>query len=160
MADPLMIQAASIYDLRRSQTTPPGIRVLTTRRWLRGVGKKELDFWCPDAGPGEELLKVYRQGQISGEEFLFWYAYEQYICASCHVIGYTNGERTSDEHFNCSPIHFLTNLEKKGNVIIVCWERDRLCHREPLLTLCLDFQHRKYRSARAEANRRSCWSTQ
>lgn len=138
-----MIQAASIYDLRKAQATPPGIRVLTTRRWLRGVSKKELDFWCPEAGPTENLLKIYREGQISEEEFLFWYTYEQHTCDFCRVIGYINGERTSDEQLNCSPIHFLTNLEKEGNVIIVCWERDRLCHREQLLTLCIDFQGRR-----------------
>ena len=137
---------ASIYDLRKMQTTPPGMRVLTTRHWLRGVSKKELDFWCPEAGPTENLLKSYREGQISGEEFLFWYTYEQFNCASCHVIGYTNGERASNEQLNCSPIHFLTDLEKQENVIIVCWERDKLCHREQLLALCLDFQHRRVKA--------------
>jgi uncharacterized protein YeaO (DUF488 family) len=65
----MSILQASIYDLKKLSPTDRasyGLRVLTTRYWLRGVGKRDLDYWIPDAGPSKWLLAALRARPLRG----------------------------------------------------------------------------------------------
>ena len=52
------VQLRRIYD---DPADDDGIRVLVDRRWPRGVSKAraELDEWCTDVAPSDELRKWY-----------------------------------------------------------------------------------------------------
>ena len=43
------------------------------RRWPRGKRKSICDLWLPSLGPSQSLLKEYRAGGVSWEEFAIWY---------------------------------------------------------------------------------------
>lgn len=46
-----------------------GFRVLVTRKWPRGLDRKEIDLWAKDLGGTPELLKEFRRGKISFPSF-------------------------------------------------------------------------------------------
>ncbi|MBI5491599.1 MAG: DUF488 family protein [Deltaproteobacteria bacterium] len=61
-----MVKTKSIYD---APSKDDGLRVLVTRYWPRGVRKDEQDFWIRDLGPGPALIKAWKSGAITWNEF-------------------------------------------------------------------------------------------
>jgi len=130
---------ASIFALKKlppaEQQATYGLRVLTTRFWLRAAGKRDIDIWMPDAGPSRDLLAAMRAGQLSDAEFLTRYEEEQRQATHCHIVCYVAGERVATRTLSCSPLAYLLQLGKRyGRVTILCWEAEPLlCHRHRLL---------------------------
>lgn len=69
------MQLRRIYD---DPASDDGIRVLVDRRWPRGVSKTraELDEWCTDVAPSDELRKWYDHDPSRFEEFADRYCAE------------------------------------------------------------------------------------
>ncbi len=69
------VQLRRIYD---DAADDDGIRVLVDRRWPRGVSKAraELDEWCRDVAPSDELRKWYGHAPEKFEEFATRYRKE------------------------------------------------------------------------------------
>jgi len=65
---PRDVQVRRIYD---APSGDDGIRVLVDRRWPRGVSKAraELDEWCTEVAPSDELRKWYGHSPDKFEEF-------------------------------------------------------------------------------------------
>jgi uncharacterized protein YeaO (DUF488 family) len=56
----------SIYDLKSGDD---GLRVLIMRYWPRGVRKEKVDVWFRDLGTSPELIKRWKSGKMTWEEF-------------------------------------------------------------------------------------------
>jgi len=69
------VQLRWIYD---DPADDDGIRVLVDRRWPRGVSKAraELDEWCKEVAPSDELRKWYGHTPEKFEEFATRYRKE------------------------------------------------------------------------------------
>jgi len=134
----VMIREASIYALKKlpeEEQRSYGIRVLTMRRWPRGVGQKDIDLWMPSAGPSEELLAAVQACIISWDVFLAQYRQEQQHQFAYVVRSYGDGY-TEKLTSTGRSIDYLRRLEQQQGVITVCcWERDVLCHRFTLVQL-------------------------
>jgi len=138
-----VIRQASIYSLKQ---LPPcdraayGQRVLTTRFWLRGVSRQDVDYWLPDAGPSAHLLRALRSGQVSPETALVRYEDEQRYQRACRVVHYEEGQCTCDQVVAYSPLHVLRQLEREhGTITLLCWEPEPSpCHRHRLRALLLE----------------------
>lgn len=145
-----MILQASIYDVKRrppeQQMALFGIRVLVTRRWLRGVSKSDVDMWLPDAGPSVQLLADYRASEIAGDEFLVRYEQEQLQQQQCRIVRYEGGERVADTVEQLSPLAWLKLLEERHGIIaVLCWEPEtELCHRHRLLELMSNVMNARF----------------
>lgn len=123
-----MIQEARVFDI--SKLTNPGLRVLTTRQWIRGISRSAIDVWLPDAGPSPELLQLHREGLISWAEFEHRYREEQQVAQTCRVVRYNGQEKVCDKVVNTSPVQRLRAFERyHGTVTVLCWERGCECHR-------------------------------
>jgi len=133
-----MIREACIYALKRlpeEEQRPYGIRVLTMRRWPRGVRRKDIDLWVPSAGPSVELLAALHTGQMTWDLFLARYAQEQERQRRCHVITYEQGGPLPRD-YTCSSLDHLSRLEcERGIVTVLCWEPNARCHRFLLKSL-------------------------
>ena len=57
-----MIKTKRIYE---PADPTDGHRLLTMRRWPRGIKKTAVDSWEPNLGPSLPLLTDYRQGKIA-----------------------------------------------------------------------------------------------
>lgn len=66
------VHTASIYDA----SPPPGITVLATRYWPRGVRRDRVDEYVPALAPSRELLRAFRDDAIDWDEFACSYADE------------------------------------------------------------------------------------
>jgi uncharacterized protein YeaO (DUF488 family) len=132
---------ASVSALRKlppvQQQATYGLRVLTTRFWLRLARKRDIDIWIPDAGPSRELLVAIRAGQLTDAEFLARYEEEQHQATHCRVVCYVAGDRVATRSLSCSPLAYLSQLGKRyGRVTVLCLEAEPLlCHRHRLLQL-------------------------
>lgn len=138
-----MIHQASTYYLKQLPSASReayGLRVLTTRSWLRGVSKEDIDYWVPDAGPSTILLRALRAGQISPEMALARYEDEQRRLRSCRVVRYRNGQRASDQVVARPALDVLRQLEHQhGTITLLCWEPEpHPCHRHHLRALLLE----------------------
>lgn len=67
MASP-KVDTERVYDVNESA---PGYRVLVDRIWPRGVSKDEIDLdeWCKDLAPSDELRKWFGHDPERWKEF-------------------------------------------------------------------------------------------
>jgi len=56
----------SIYD---PQSKSDGSRVLVMQYWPRGVKKERIDEWYRDLGTSKELIKAWKEKQITWSQF-------------------------------------------------------------------------------------------
>lgn len=133
-----MIREASIYTLKKlseEERKPYGLRVLTMRKWPRGVRRDNIDVWVPSAGPTIELLTAYHTRSIVWEEFLTLYRLDQQSQRTCRVVTYEGGQ-PRQEDFPYRSLDHLKLLERQyGTVTVLCWENGPLCHRYTLVEL-------------------------
>lgn len=61
-----MIKTKRIYE---PKSKDDGLRVLVTRYWPRGIKKNAVDLWIRQLGPSEGLIKEWKHGRISWQEF-------------------------------------------------------------------------------------------
>ncbi|MDA1215520.1 MAG: DUF488 family protein [Chloroflexi bacterium] len=67
------IQAKRVYDPPEPED---GFRLLTMRRWPRGIAKGKVSGWDKRLAPSTELLADVRTGVISWEEYVNRYRWE------------------------------------------------------------------------------------
>lgn len=133
-----MIREASVYTLKKlspAEQQPYGLRVLTMRRWPRGVRRSDIDLWMASAGPSLELLSALHLRSLSWDDFLARYRAEQLGQRSCRVVTYEGGKR-AEQGYPCRSIDHLRRLEQQHGVItVLCWENGPTCHRYTLVEL-------------------------
>lgn len=130
-----MFREASIYALRElsdEERAGYGLRVLTMRKWPRGVRHSDIDLWMASAGPSPELLYALHMGSLGWDDFLARYRAEQMEQRSCQVVSYEGGKRAK-QVYPCRSIDHLRGLEQQhGVVTVLCWENGPACHRYTL----------------------------
>jgi len=133
-----MFREASVYALKRlseEERTPYGLRVLTMRKWPRGVHRSDIDVWMPSAGPSIELLTTYQTRSIVWEEFLSLYQGEQQTQRTCRIVTYTGGKPKKVDYPHGSLDHLKQLEQQYGTITVLCWENGPLCHRYALKAL-------------------------
>ncbi len=127
-----MIREASIYTLKKLSSEDLrsyGVRVLTMRRWPRGIAHKDLDFWLPSAGPSMELLVALHTKVLTWDQFLARYLEEQEQQESCRVVSYER-DMSHSETYACRSLDYLAHLVQEREIVtLLCWEQDEHCHR-------------------------------
>ena len=68
-----MIKTKSIYAPKEETD---GTRILVTRWYPRGVKKSHFDQWLRELAPSTHLLKLYKDGIVSWDEFVDTYKRE------------------------------------------------------------------------------------
>lgn len=97
----------TVYD-RREGTD--GRRILVMRIWPRGVSKDKVDVWMKELGTEKELIKKWKAGKVSWEEFS-----RQYV----------SGLKGKEDI-----LRSLAEEAKKGTITLLCTDRDeKRCHR-------------------------------
>lgn len=134
-----MYREASVYALRKlslAEQQPYGLRVLTMRRWPRGIRRQDLDLWMPSAGPSIDLLTALHMEAIDWETFLLRYCEEQEEQQSCRIVSYTDPDKPVSYEYSQRSLDYLQILERQhGIVTLLCWETGPLCHRHTLKRL-------------------------
>jgi uncharacterized protein YeaO (DUF488 family) len=133
-----MIKEARFLDIKNAvDRSQFGHRVLTTRRWLRGCSRSDIDCWLPDAGPSLTLLEEYRKGTIDWTTFSERYIAEQRTATSCRVVRYVDGGKVSDVVEQRSPLMVLHGIEEAHRMAtVICWEdTETECHRHLLVAM-------------------------
>lgn len=105
-----MIRTKSIYD---GKSKEDGYRVLVTRYWPRGIKKAEADEWIKDLGPSAGLIRLWKDKEISWDEFRKRYLEE-------HAAEEAKKEALER-------LKGIVNKEKKVTLLCTC--RDEVCHR-------------------------------
>ncbi|SRR5579884_856113 len=127
-----MFKEASIYTLKKlteAERKAYGLRVLTMRRWPRGIRKSDIDVWVPSAGPSVDLLLALRTEALPWEEFLARYLEEQERQERCRVISYES-EIPRPIVYERRPLDVLLQLAQgQGAITLLCWEQGTQCHR-------------------------------
>src|SRR5712691_11020942 len=127
-----MIREASVYTLKKlspAEQQSYGLRVLTMRRWPRGVRRGDIDVWMPSAGPSIELLTVFHMRSIVWEEFLTLYRLDQQTQHACRVVTYAGGQPKQEDYPYRSLDHLKLLEQGYGTITVLCWEDGPLCHR-------------------------------
>ena len=104
-----MIKTKRIYE---PKSKDDGLRVLVTRYWPRGIRKDSIDLWVRQLGPGEKLIKVWKAGKITWQEFKRRYLGE-YKC--------TAKQRFLQDLKN--------NIKGKDATLLCICEDENRCHR-------------------------------
>jgi len=140
-----MIREASVYALKKlseEERRPYGLRVLTMRKWPRGVRSGDIDVWMPSAGPSIELLTAYHMRSIVWEEFLALYQAEQRNQQACRVVTYSADGQPKQTDYPYRSLDHLKLLEQQhGTITVLCWEEGPLCHRYTLMELLTEEEH-------------------
>ncbi len=133
-----MIQEASVYALKKlpaEQREAYGVRVLTMRKWPRGIRRQDIDLWMPSAAPSLALLAALHLGRVTWEDFLALYCLEQECQQTCHIVSYEGGQPRHQDYPKRS-IDSLRSLEElHGTLTLLCWESHQRCHRYTLKAL-------------------------
>lgn len=132
-----MIREASIYDLKKvspAERSAYGLCILTMRRWPRGLGWNDIDFWMPSAGPSEELLAAWQTALLSWETFVEQYRQEQ-LNQYAFLVRSASEKRSEQIISLGRSIEHLRRLERNGTITVCCWERSEQCHRFTLVHL-------------------------
>lgn len=134
------VQHASVFDLRgkppEEMWTTYGLRVLVMRQWPRGVSRRNLDLWVPDAGPSRELLKHYHAQELDWEQFSAAYMQEQAEARGGRLFVYPRGLVDRIEtRYPVRPVALLAWYARRQPMTLFCWERTGNCHRTVLLDL-------------------------
>lgn len=134
-----MYLEASVYTLRKLSTAEQqsyGLRVLTMRRWPRGIRRQDIDLWIPTAGPSIDLLAALHMEAIDWETFLLRYCEEQERQQACRVVSYGEQGKPVSRDYPYRSLDHLQSLERQhGIVTLLCWETGPLCHRYTLKRL-------------------------
>jgi uncharacterized protein YeaO (DUF488 family) len=106
-----------LIKVEKSVYSPPersdGRRILVMTLWPRGVSKDKVDVWRKELGTPRELIKRYKGGRVSWEEFRSEY-------------------RKSLEGKE-DVLRALANESKKKTITLLCTEKDpATCHRSIL----------------------------
>ena len=100
----------SIYD---EAEPSDGKRILVMRIWPRGISKGKVDVWMRDLGTPKELIKQWKEGEISWNKF---------------AAKYKESLKGKEEL-----LRNLADESRKGTITLLCTERDpTICHRSLL----------------------------
>lgn len=66
MTSRMRFSACSVYE---RPGPADGFRVLVSRYWPRGVAKDRQELWLPGLGPSRELIREFKAGHLTWEEF-------------------------------------------------------------------------------------------
>ena len=106
----IMIKTKSIYKPIEEED---GLRVLITRWYPRGVKREKYDIWVRELSPSPELLKRYKNTEISWDDF-------KTILLS----------ELRDNIDSVEAIHTLQSKSNMQDVTLLCYEKDGCpCHR-------------------------------
>lgn len=107
------VKTKSIYEPKRKDD---GFRVLVMQFWPRGVSKDKIDIWEKDLGTPPELIKKWKKGSVSWQEFSKEY------------------RRSVKQHSD--KIKALADRAKKETITLLCSCSDgKHCHRALLQQL-------------------------
>jgi len=108
----MAIRAKSVYE---EASPDDGVRVLTTNYWPRGVSKERAGMYVRALAPSRELLRAFKDGEIS------WEQYEPRYLAEM------SGEAQRDE------IARLAERAASETVTVMCvCKEEAQCHRRLL----------------------------
>jgi uncharacterized protein YeaO (DUF488 family) len=109
------IRSKNIYEPAAPED---GLRVLTTNYWPRGVTKERAGTYLRALGPSRDLLRAFRDGQMSWEQYEVRYLEEMLA------------EKPQAE------IQRLADLSRDETVTVMCMCKDEAqCHRRLLRDL-------------------------
>lgn len=108
-----MIRTKSIYTLKEPLD---GLRLLVTRYYPRGIKKTHFDTWDRNLAPSKELLRDWKNGKLSEDEYT---------------------KRFENEMENAESRQSLlkiVKMSKVANVTLLCIEKEdgSFCHRHVL----------------------------
>jgi uncharacterized protein YeaO (DUF488 family) len=135
------LQDASVFDLRTLTVEAGqeryGLRILVMRAWPRGVPRRCLDLWVPDAGPSRDLLRRYRDQELDWEQFRAAYIQEQSEARSGRLIVYPHNGIVDriETRYSVRPVALLAWYARRQQTTLLCWERSGNCHRQVLMEL-------------------------
>jgi len=114
-----------VIKIEKSVYSPPeksdGKRILVMTLWPRGVSKDKVDVWMKDLGTPRDLIKSYKSGQMSWEDY---------------ATAYRQSLRGKEEQ-----LRTLAKESRKGTVTLLCTEKDpSACHRSLLKEAIESFQ--------------------
>jgi uncharacterized protein YeaO (DUF488 family) len=106
-----------LIKIQKSVYDPPspsdGKRVLVMTLWPRGVSKDKVDVWAKELGTPRELIRLWKTGKVTWEEF---------------ATRYRESLRGKEE-----AIRRIAFESESGTVTLLCTERDPTrCHRSLL----------------------------
>lgn len=113
-----MVKRKSIYD---PGSKDDGLRVLVTRYWPRGVKKDEKDYWFKELGPSPDLIRAWKEGEITWGEF---------------ALAYMDEYRSHQKRETLGELKEAIKESKRKNVTLLCTCRqNEHCHTEILKEL-------------------------
>ena len=105
-----MIKTKSIYEPIEADD---GVRILITRYYPRGVKRGKFDIWLRSLSPSPELLKQYKSGIATWEDFELHFARE-----------------LKDNLESSNGLVEITKLSMESNITLLCYEKKGYnCHR-------------------------------
>ena len=105
-----MIKTKSIYEPIEADD---GVRILITRYYPRGVKRDNFDIWLRSLSPSPELLKQYKGGIESWEDFKIHFAKE-----------------IKNNLESCRGLRDISRLSIDSNITLLCYEKNgHNCHR-------------------------------
>jgi uncharacterized protein YeaO (DUF488 family) len=108
----MSIQSKNIYE---PPSPDDGLRVLTTNYWPRGISKERAGSYVRALAPSRDLLRAFKDGQISWEQYAVQYLDEM------------RAEKPQSE------IKRLADLSRNETVTVMCMCKDEAqCHRRLL----------------------------
>jgi|SRR5579883_1285414 len=135
------LQHASVFDLRgkapEEAQVAYGLRILVMRQWPRGISRRNLDLWVPDAGPSKDLLRRYHGQDLDWEQFRAAYRQEQAEARGGRLFVYPRSAAIDriESRYTVRPVALLAWYARRQPVTLLCWERTGNCHRTVLLDL-------------------------
>ena len=109
------IRSKDVYEL---PSQDDGRRVLTTNYWPRGISKERAGSYVRALGPSRGLLRVFKDGEITWEQYAVQYLDEM------------RAEKPQAE------IARLAELSRSETVTVMCMCKDEAqCHRRLLREL-------------------------
>lgn len=106
-----------MIKIAKSVYSPPeksdGKRILVMTLWPRGVPKDKVDLWMKELGTPRDLIKRYKSGKMSWNEY---------------AVAYRSSLKGKEEL-----LRSLANESRRGTITLLCTERDPgTCHRSLL----------------------------
>ena len=103
--------------IEKSVYAPPepsdGKRILVMTLWPRGISKGKVDLWLKELGTPRELIKRYKAGKATWDEF---------------AVEYRRSLKGKEQL-----LRDLAAESKKGTISLLCTEKDpSSCHRSLL----------------------------
>ena len=112
-----VVKMKSIYA---EKSEDDGQRILITRYYPRGVKKTHFDDWVRELAPSRELLKQYKEGEITWDKFEKKFMIEM------------------NDHESIEKLQSLSTQAKNKPITLLCYEKnDHDCHRHLVQDLML-----------------------